>query len=90
MNDNISRVVPSFMHIDLSDMRLPNIVVFHSPEDYPDQFVARIFESLPEPMPTDVVMIADNLTEIRNGIPSNFFRLERNPYDHPSVVEVWL
>lgn len=69
------------------DTRFPIICIYSHPSDYPDKFVARLFDI---DSPTDVYEIADTLDEIRQTIPPEMVRMERDPNDDPCIVEVFM
>jgi hypothetical protein len=84
------RIVPDFYCIDFSDIKLPQIVVYKNPHDYPNHYVARIWEAA-IPAPTDTIMIGESIEKIREGIPeARFHRLDRHPNDDPGIFEVWI
>lgn len=72
--------------------------IYDHPRDFPDNFVARKFLN---DMPTDEILVASNLLEIReliqnlsseSAIPiaSPSCRIARSPEDDPNIVESWL
>lgn len=73
----------------LSDF--PLISIYKSPLDYPNQYVARIFDIQPGRVNiTRYIMLCDNLETLRKAIPLEFIKLDRKADDEPDVVEVWL
>lgn len=84
-----TRVFPSFHEIDFSDMKLPMITIYERPADFPEHFVARIWEAS-IPAPTDIAMVEKTLDAIYDGIPPRFTRMNRNPGDDPNILEVWI
>ncbi len=67
---------------------MPIITVFKSPTDYPDKYVARVFDL---DRPTHLAAVADTYEELLEAIPTRqMVRLERNPKDDPAIVETWL
>ena len=84
------------MAADLSDLhwslreRLPMWVVTGSPSDYPGQWVARLYLTLPEAGPTNCAIIGDSLDAVRAALPLGLTRLPRYQDDDPVIVEVWL
>ena len=83
------KIVNSIAEVDTSSLKLPLITVYEHPEDYPESYVARIFDI---DIPTDTVIVKDSLEEIQLDIMDNtgkmFFR--RSEKDAPSVIGVWL
>lgn len=66
---------------------IPIIVVYKKPSDYPDKYVARLWNL---DKPTEVVIIKDTLAEVRSVIPAGFFRLAPSVGDDPVIVETWI
>jgi len=66
-------------------------VVYDHPRDFPDSFVARKFLL---DQPTEVVMVAGTLDEIRDIIRRTAGQplacISRSPDDDPVIVESWL
>lgn len=61
--------------------------VYKSPKDYPGKFVARRWDGL---KPTDDVIVADSLAEVREKLPLGLICLDRNLLDDAAIVETWL
>lgn len=67
--------------------------VYFSPEDYPDQYVARRWEvggGGPDPRPTTDMFVSDSIVELRDLIPRSLTMMPRFGDDDPCIVEVWL
>lgn len=67
---------------------LPLIAIYDHPRDYPNHFVARVFD-LDKPLA--LVALADTLEDIRavvTALPVSYF--PRSPMDDPCIVEVWI
>lgn len=77
----------SFEQSLLAKYKLPLITVYNSPQDFPGQYVARLFD-LDKATPYHVV--ASSYDGIKSSIPSHMHRLERNPSDKAAIVEVWV
>lgn len=74
-----------------SQAELTMWVIYKHPRDYPQQYVARLWEIRAGcVLPTADVMMADTLAEIRKSIPVGLFRTERFSDDDPCIVEVWI
>lgn len=83
------KIALSISEVDLSNIEVPVIVVFEHPIDYPEYYVARVFNA---DKPTDTIMLKDTLEEIQENIRSNtnmMFML-RGAEDAPSIVGAWL
>jgi hypothetical protein len=61
--------------------------IYNSPKDYPGKFVARRWELT---TPTDEVIVADTLDEVRERLPLGLRCLDRHSGDDPVIVETWL
>ena len=65
--------------------------VYDRPPDYPDAFVARRFEIGTEPMPTDDVILASELEQLRTAFRrAGLTVLERFDGDEDHIVETWM
>ena len=63
------RVVRAFDRARLAKQtKMPLIVVYNNPEDYPNKYVARVWDVN---RPTALVAVADTLEEIREAIPQD-------------------
>lgn len=83
------KIALSIKEVDLSNIKVPVIVVFEHPIDYPEYYVARVFNA---DKPTDTIMLKDTLEEIQEDIRSNtnmMFML-RGVEDNPTIVGAWL
>lgn len=82
-------VVNSFAEVDFSDMRLPMLVVYERPKDFPNHYVVRVWEASAN-QPTNIAAIAKSLDLARAMIPGGFVRLDRDPSDDPVIVESYV
>lgn len=83
------KIALSISEVDLSNIEVPVIVVYEHPSDYPQYYVARIFNV---DKPTDTIMLKDTLEEIQEDVRNNtnmMFML-RGAEDDPCIVGVWL
>ena len=67
--------------------RIPLICIYDHPTDYPDKFIARLWDC---DIPTNIMATADTLEELRAKIPSTMVRMNRDAQDDPCIVEVWI
>ena len=67
--------------------RFPIIVIYKNPSDYPDKYVARVWNI---DSPTALIALAESLEEIRKTIPDEMYNLGRNNEDDPCIIEVWI
>lgn len=61
--------VKSFADVDTSELKQPIICVFNKPDDYPDKYVARLFEGT---APTNIIITRNTVEEIREDITRRF------------------
>ena len=83
-------VVSSLKDVDFREMNvIPSIVVYEKPSDYPDKYVARVFDGA---KPTNVIITRDSLEEIRYDIMLAGFGacVTRDLQDTQCIVETWL
>lgn len=71
----------------MKQARIPLICVYDHPKDYPDKFIARLWDC---DIPTHIIATADTLEELREKIPSTMVKLNRDSQDDPCIVEVWI
>lgn len=62
-------------------------VVYESPPDFPDKYVAR---RLILGRATGDFVVGDTLLDVRSKLPKGLFRMERSDRDDPSVRESWI
>ncbi|HVK56379.1 MAG TPA: hypothetical protein VM532_15300 [Burkholderiales bacterium] len=62
-------------------------VVYESPPDFPDVYVARRFQLNKL---TSEFVVGNTLVEVRSKLPKGLFRLERSDRDDPMVRESWI
>lgn len=80
-------IVDNFTNVDMRGFQMPVIAVFYNTSDIPNKYAARLFDLN---LPTNIVVIKDTLEEIQNVIPTHLTRMNRQPDDHPTVIETWL
>lgn len=83
-------VAESFADVDIRDIKLPMIAVFKNPDDYPDRYVARLFDG---DKATDIAVIRENVEELRGDIHFAFWGMvpfQRGAEDVKCLIEVWL
>jgi hypothetical protein len=59
-------------------------------EDYPGEYVARLWRTLPRPEPTDMLLRAATLDELRHQLPPGLVLLARCEQDDENLIETWL
>ena len=70
------------------NVRVPLIVIYDHPTDYPAKYVARLWDL--KGRPTRFVMLKDDITEIRKAIPSHMIKIPRFREDDEKIVETWI
>ena len=77
------------MNIDYSIFRFPMCVIYEYPEDFPKDYVVRIFDIN---TPTIYYMIKKTLQDCRKEICRAGFnvRVNRSNVDDPEIVETWI
>jgi hypothetical protein len=79
----------------VSEMNAVSVwTVYHRPDDFPNNYVARRFEvTRGEVSATNQVIVANNLAAIRRHLEQHFGELQRVTRmagDDPAVVETWI
>lgn len=79
----------SMKEVDLGGLKFPVIVIYKHPQDYPDKYVARVFDIM---RPTNTVVIRDTLRELQTDISRNTAKafIARDEKDEPCVVGSWI
>ena len=62
-------------------------VVYESPDDFPDQYVAR---RILLNRPTGEYVVGNTLIDVRSKLPKGLFRIERSDRDDPLIRESWI
>lgn len=68
-------------------------VIYERPINEPGPFVVRpwlIAPGLPDPMPGPRARSFPTLEEARAMLPPGLYRLQRDPYDDPTILECWI
>ncbi len=83
------KYINSIKEVNINNLRMPAIVVYEHPRDYPDEYAARVFDV---DKPTDTVMIKDTLAAVQEDIRkhTNMVFIKRGAEDEPHIVGVWL
>lgn len=67
--------------------KLPIIVLYEKPIDYPEHYVARLFNG---DKPTKMVVLKENLQELRRTIPVQMVRINKSEIDDSKIVESYI
>ena len=89
MDKSTDRIVARFDYARLlKQTTLPIITVYNHPLDYPDKFVARVWDV---DRPTNLAAIADTYEELLQAIPVHqMTRMEPSEKDDPVIRETWI
>lgn len=79
--------VDTFERFDMRTLKNPMVTVYYNTLDFPDTYVARLFNM---GAPTKFHIVRDSLDEIRKALPKGLTFLGKSPSDDPVIVEVWL
>ena len=81
-------ILKNFRKLNMKDIvTVPIITVYNGPKDYPDKFVARLWDI---DKPTQYIITKDSMEEIRMAIPYGMTKLEPFKTDDPIIVETWM
>ena len=69
------------------DIKLAIIVVYDSPTDYNNKFVARLFDI---DVPTPYIIVKDSFQEMIDAIPNNFIFFDQFKSDDPAISCVFI
>lgn len=86
-----NRIMESLCQVDFSELDFPLITVYEKPIDFPDDFVARVWDGK-GPKPTNIVIKGSTVQEIRKEIAAAGFTtvFVRAEGDDPHIVETWM
>lgn len=89
MDKSTDRIITRFDYGRLvKQTTVPIIAVYKHPADYPDKYVARVFDL---ERPTNLAAVADTYEDLLAAIPTGaMVRIERSPKDDPVIVETWV
>jgi hypothetical protein len=80
-------VLKNFINVDFSEIKSAMIVIYDHPKDYPNSYVARIWDM---DKPTNVVVANENIYVLRKLIPKNMGCINKFETDDPCMLEIWL
>ena len=85
------KLMESLRQVDFSDLSFPVITVYKNPKDYPDAYVARVWEGARN-LPRNTLIKRETLQEIRKDLRAAGFtiRLTRTEGEDPVIAETWL
>jgi hypothetical protein len=62
-------------------------IVYESPPDFPDQYVARRMKLN---RPTGDFVVGNTMNDVRSKLPKGLFKIERSDRDDPLIRESWI
>lgn len=81
-------IYDNFLNVNLNKVvNVPVIVVTYNPVDYPNKYVARLWNLK---IPTINVLVKDTLEEIHQAIPLTFAKFIPTEDDDPVIVETFI
>lgn len=91
MQERTNRVY-SISEYNLAPLMFPIVTVYENPKDYPNKYVARVFETIPEPTPTDAVVIYDTKEELDKDLWESGYRtfFPRQKFDDKAIIGSYL
>ena len=78
--------VERFTYDIMQGLKMPIVVIYYSPADYPGQFIARLFDL---EQATKYIMQAEQINDIRERLPAHLTRAPRAQEDAAAIVETW-
>lgn len=66
---------------------IPLICVYKRPADYPQKFVARLWNV---DRATRYIVLADTIEEVRKAVPPDMIRFPRDQKDDPCIIESYI
>lgn len=87
----INKMVESMSQVDFSGLKLPLITIYEKPLDFPNAFVARVWDG-EGPKATNTIIMRFSLEECREDIQAAGFTVKfpRAEGDEPHIVETWM
>lgn len=84
-----TKIANSIKEVDLSDFKLPTIAIYEHPRDYPEYYVARVFDVDKQ---TDTIILKDTLAAVQEDIENHTTMIfsSRGAEDDKCVVGVWM
>lgn len=82
-------IVKSMKDVDLTSLKFPQVVIYHKPDDWPENCIARVFDN---GRPTNMIMVECCVWNLQYDIKksTNLVFVERGKDDDPAIVGVWL
>jgi hypothetical protein len=89
MQNKADMILETFVGVKLNTLSsVPIISVYKSPKDYPNKFVARLWDV--NNKATNFIVVAETLEGIRKLIPENMLCIPPSEMDDSVIVEVYI
>lgn len=89
MKNKADMILDTFVGVKLITLSsVPIIAIYKKPKDYPDKFVARLWDI--NNKATNFVVVAETLDKVRKLVPQNMTCIPPSEIDDPVIVEVYL
>lgn len=89
MKKPMDMALDTFRGFNMANLvKVPIIVIYNGPSDYPDKFVARLWDI--DSKPTQYIVLKDTMYKIRATIPQGMVKYEPFRMDDPKIVEFWM
>jgi hypothetical protein len=84
-----TNIINSITEFPVEKCFFPIITIYNRPTDFPDMYVARLFDLQ---TPTEFAVVNVSLDTLRNSIHSanRWILIPRDINDDPNIVEVWV
>lgn len=81
------KVIKSIKDADISELKMPIVAIYNSPDDYPGKCVGRIMDL---DKPTDTVIMGESITELIMDVRYNtdMAFIPRGAEDVPALVGI--
>lgn len=77
-------LLKDFIEINTNFFKMPIYVIYNKPSDYPNHYVARLFDL---DKSTNLIVIDESLESLRAKIPQNLYKQNKDEYDNNVIVE---
>ena len=90
-NTPLYKRVPTLNLVDYSDIKVPLVVIYDSPKDFPGKVVARVWNG-EKNRPTNVYCEYENLKRCEDDVMSAgfIFKFPRTPEDDTCIVTTYM
>lgn len=84
-----SKIVETFIGLNFQELakKMPVIVIYDHPTDFPDKYVARLFDLN---QATSLAMVNNSIHQLRERLPYGLIRMARSVHNDPCILEVWI